>query len=63
MFIQELLVDEAGLKAMAQMLQGDDPALKVYAATFAGDARAVKLAPLLLPLLEHDVLDVRVRVS
>jgi len=55
------LGDSAGLKAMAQMLQSDDPALKVYAATFAGDARAVSLAPLLLPLLKHDVLDVRVR--
>jgi len=55
------LGDSAGLQAMAQMLQADDPALKVYAATFAGDARAVKLAPLLLPLLEHEVLDVRVR--
>ncbi|MBT6845855.1 MAG: sialidase, partial [Planctomycetaceae bacterium] len=55
------LGDSAGLIAMAKMLQGDDPALKVYAATFAGDARAVSLAPLLLPLLEHEVLDVRVR--
>ena len=55
------LGDTAGLQAMAKMLQSDDPALKVYAATFAGDARAVSLAPLLRPLLEHEVLDVRVR--
>ena len=55
------LGEPAGLKAMAKMLQEDDPALKVYAATFAGDARAVSLTPLLLPLLDHEVLDVRVR--
>ncbi|HIA63067.1 MAG TPA: sialidase [Planctomycetes bacterium] len=55
------LGDTAGLQAMAKMLQSDDSALQVYAATFAGDARAVSLAPLLLPLLEHEVLDVRVR--
>ena len=57
------LGDEAGLKALAMNLESADPAVRVYAATFAGDARAVSVMPQLVRLLDDSVLDVRVRAA
>ena len=57
------LGDEAGVNALAANLQGDDVAIQVYAATFAGDARAASVAPLLLPLLAAENVDLRVRAA
>ncbi len=57
------LGDEAGLKALAKNLGSQDPAVRTYAATFAGDARAVSVAPRLKELLDDENIDVRVRAA
>lgn len=57
------LGDPAGLRALVANLQSDDPAIQTYAATFAGDAREVSVGPALIPLLDHDNIDVRVRAA
>jgi sialidase-1 len=57
------LGDTAGLRALASNLNHEDPAVRVYAATFAGDARATSLRPQLIELLRDPVLDVRVRAA
>lgn len=57
------LGDDAGLQALARNLSHDDAAVRVYAATFAGDARAASLRPQLIELLGDPVLDVRVRAA
>jgi sialidase-1 len=55
------LGDAVGLKALERNLTHEDKLVRAYAATFAGDARAVALAPKLVPLLDDTVMDVRVR--
>jgi len=55
------LGDSAGLKALERNLTHDDKLIRAYAATFAGDAQAVELAPQLVPLLDDPVTDVQVR--
>jgi sialidase-1 len=55
------LGDAEGLKALDRNLTHEDKLIRAYAATFAGDAGAVALAPTLLPLLHDPVTDVRVR--
>jgi sialidase-1 len=57
------LGDAAGLRALVANLQDEDPAVRTYAATFAGDTKQVSLAPALIPLLDHENLDVRVRAA
>lgn len=57
------LGDEAGLRLLVANLQDDDPAIRTYAATFAGDAKQAHVAPSLIPLLDHDNIDVRVRAA
>ena len=53
--------DAEGLKALERNLTHEDASIRAYAATFAGDAQAVSLAPKLVPLLNDSVMDVRVR--
>ncbi|MEW4487183.1 HEAT repeat domain-containing protein [Thalassoglobus sp. JC818] len=57
------LGDEAGMQALIDNLSDDDPAIRTYAATFAGDARATEAKELLLQLLEDDYLDARIRAA
>jgi len=55
------LGDAEGLQALERNLTHEDKLIRAYAATFAGDAGAVALAPKLVPLLDDPVTDVRVR--
>ena len=57
------LGDREGLQALEKNLSSDDPAVRTYAATFAGDARAVSVAEKLIPLLDDSNIDVRVRAA
>ncbi|MBW3543547.1 MAG: HEAT repeat domain-containing protein, partial [Planctomycetes bacterium] len=57
------LGDAEGLAALRRNLADDDPAIRTYAATFAGDAGAVEFARDLARLLEDETLDVRVRAA
>ncbi len=57
------LGDKDGLRLLVSNLQDDDPAIRTYAATFAGDAKQAYIAPSLIPLLDHDNIDVRVRAA
>lgn len=57
------LGDADGLRALIANLQDEDPAIRTYAATFAGDARAISAGPALIPLLDHENIDVRVRAA
>lgn len=57
------LGDARGLRALFENLQDDDPAIRTYAATFAGDAKEVRAGPGLIPLLDHENIDVRVRAA
>lgn len=55
------LGDAEGLQALERNLSNENELIRAYAATFAGDAYAVALAPKLIPLLDDPVMDVRVR--
>ena len=55
------LGDKAGEKALIRNLASDDPVVRTYAATFAGDARTVGAKELLIKLLDDKNIDVRVR--
>jgi sialidase-1 len=55
------LGDPAGLQSLHVNLASDDPAVRTYAATFAGDARALDVADRLQELLDDENLDVRIR--
>lgn len=57
------LGDPVGLKALTKNLSSDDPALRVYAATFAGDVGSSTTGKKLIQLLDDDVLDVRIRAA
>ena len=57
------LGDEAGMKALEKNLSSDDPAIRTYAATFAGDARAAHVAQRLIEMLEDDHPDARYRAA
>lgn len=57
------LGDADGLAALEASLSADDPALRTYAATFAGDARAYNVAPKLQQLLDDPHLDTRYRAA
>ena len=58
-----VLGDQDGLRRLEQNLSSDDPVVRTYAATFAGDARAILLANKLIHLLGDENLDVRVRAA
>ncbi len=57
------LGDPEGLKALIRNLSDDDPNLRVYAAEFAPDARALEARDSLVRLLDDPVLDVRIRAA
>ncbi len=57
------LGDAAGRAALARNLQHELPAVRTYAATFAGDARMVSVAGQLAKLLSDENTDVRVRAA
>lgn len=57
------LGDQRGLKALAKSLTSDDPAVRTYAATFAGDARAVGVADALIKMLDDSYGDARYRAA
>jgi sialidase-1 len=57
------LGDAEGRKALRGNLSHADPAVRTYAANFAGDARAVEAVEELTRLLDDVVLDVRVRAA
>lgn len=57
------LGDKKGLAALNDNLKNDDAAIRTYAATFAGDARAVGVSPKLLKLLDDPNLDTRIRAA
>lgn len=57
------LGDAEGLAALGKNLSDADPAVRTYAATFAGDARAVSLAPKLETMLADEHLDARLRAA
>jgi sialidase-1 len=57
------LGDSNGLAALAKSLSSDDPAVRTYAATFAGDARAVGLADALTKMLDDPYADARYRAA
>lgn len=55
------LGDAEGKAALVRNLTHEDPRLRVYAAEFAPDARAVEAKPALVRLLDDPTLDVRIR--
>ena len=57
------LGDEGGLAALEANLESNDPAIRTYAATFAGDARVYSVAPRLRQLLGDSHPDVRYRAA
>lgn len=57
------LGDDDGLAAMAANLKDDDSAVRTYAATFAGDARALHLADSLTKLLDDEHPDTAYRAA
>ncbi|MEZ6072624.1 MAG: HEAT repeat domain-containing protein [Pirellulales bacterium] len=57
------LGDEAGRAALAENLQNDDPAIRTYAAVFAGDARATECANALVAMLDDNHVDARIRAA
>jgi sialidase-1 len=58
-----VLGDAGGLAALERNLSHADPAVRTYAATFAGDARAVRLAAKLTALLDDPHFDARIRAA
>ncbi|MEM7009935.1 MAG: sodium/solute symporter [Verrucomicrobiota bacterium] len=57
------LGDKAGLSALSKNLDSDDPDIRTYAATFAGDTRAISVAPKLIKQLDDPDLDARIRAA
>jgi sialidase-1 len=57
------LGDAQGAEALRRNLTSDDPAVRTYAATFAGDARDVEAADLLIGMLDDPHADVRYRAA
>lgn len=57
------LGDPAGRQALLRNLSSTDPAIRTYAATFAGDARLVGAAPRLAEMLDDPHLDARYRAA
>jgi len=57
------LGDEQGQQALLRNLENDDPAIRTYAATFAGDARMTSASSRLKALLDDKTDDVRFRAA
>ena len=57
------LGDEEGLQHLADNLSSDDPSVRTYAATFAGDAWAVHLQPQLTAMLQDSHQDAAIRAA
>ncbi len=57
------LGSDAGLAALIDSLKSDDPAIRTYAATFAGDARAITTADRLQGMLNDTHPDARIRAA
>lgn len=57
------LGDADGLAALEKSLTSEDPAVRTYAATFAGDARAVHVTGTLTKLLDDPYADARYRAA
>lgn len=57
------LGDAEGLAALEKNLSDEDAAIRTYAATFAGDARATGVKDRLVALLDDGNIDVRVRAA
>ncbi len=57
------LGDDGGKSALIRNLRHPDPAVRVYAAEFAPEARAIEARDALVALLDDPVLDVRVRAA
>ena len=57
------LGDPEGLAQMARDLDSEDPAIRTYAATFAGDAKAVSTQAKLEAMLDDSFADARVRAA
>lgn len=55
------LGDTAGLEALVRNLSHEDGSVRVYAAEFAPDARALAAGPRLEAMLDDPILDVRIR--
>lgn len=57
------LGDKSGRQALLSNLKSQEPALRVYAAVFAGESGIVEAAPLLTKQLKDDNLDARIRAA
>lgn len=57
------LGDQGGREQLAKNLIDESPAIRTYAAVFAGDARMTNVAPQLEKLLDDPELDVRIRAA
>lgn len=57
------LGDPAGKRALLRNLESDDPAVRTYAATFAGEAGLVEAVPGLIRRLDDEHLDARIRAA
>ncbi|MDC0273628.1 MAG: HEAT repeat domain-containing protein [Planctomycetaceae bacterium] len=57
------LGDSDGLAALAKNLKHEDGSIRTYAATFAGDARAVSLKVDLIKLLDDSHVDAQIRAA
>lgn len=65
-FLQHALAalgDPTGKDALRRNLKSTDPAIRTYAAVFAGDAGMTDTAPLLIGQLEDDNADARIRAA
>jgi sialidase-1 len=58
-----LLGDPRGITAVLRNLRSEDPAVRTYSATFAGEARVTAAKDRLIPLLDDENIDVRVRAA
>jgi len=57
------LGDPEGRRTLLRNLRSDDPRIRTYAATFAGDARMTEAIPTLVRLLDDPHLDARIRAA
>lgn len=58
-----LLGDPRGITAVLRNLRSDDPAIRTYSATFAGEARITSAKERLIDLLDDENIDARVRAA
>ncbi|MCF6311840.1 MAG: exo-alpha-sialidase [Verrucomicrobiales bacterium] len=58
-----LLGDPRGITGVLRNLRSDDPAIRTYSATFAGEARITSAKDRLIHLLDDDNIDARVRAA